>query len=137
MSYNIGDSIILSNGMVGKVTSISDEKQTMYTTYEILLTDGRTITVARNAINRKEDTHRRGNFSAFFLDNVKREFVELIADFLDSDIMIYLEGVEGVEDPINREETDLHIRMAEAMFEVYINTVKAKTISSEHRNTKQ
>ena len=68
----------------------------------------------------------QSKFSTFFLDNVKQGFVELIAEFLDSDRMIYVQGVEGVEDPMPREETDLHIRMAEAMFEVYINTVRKK-----------
>jgi hypothetical protein len=58
------------------------------------------------------------------LENIKQELIEIIADFLDSESVELEEIFGGFGDPKPREETDLHIKMAEAAMKVYKNTVK-------------
>ena len=62
------------------------------------------------------------------MGNIKQALIELIADFLDSEGLQFEECLSSVKDPQPREETDLHIRMADAAFEVYANTVVSTSI---------
>lgn len=57
------------------------------------------------------------------MDNIKQSLIELIAEFLDREDVQFEEALSGVKDPKPREETELHIQMAEAAFEVYAKTV--------------
>ena len=57
------------------------------------------------------------------MENIKQALIELIADFLDSETIEFEQALAGVKDPQERTETDLHIRMAEAAFAVYRNSV--------------
>lgn len=62
------------------------------------------------------------------MDNIKQALIELIADFLDSEEVEFWQEMEQVKDPKTREETELHIRMAEAAFKVYSETVVSTSI---------
>lgn len=62
------------------------------------------------------------------MDNIKQALIELIADFLDREDVQFEEAISGVKDPKPREETSLHIYMAEAAFEVYAKTVVSTPI---------
>lgn len=62
------------------------------------------------------------------MENIKQALIELIADFLDSEEVELMQCMARVKDPHNREETELHIRMAEAAFKVYIETVEEEII---------
>lgn len=57
------------------------------------------------------------------MENIKQSLIELIADFLDTEEVKLHEALAGVIDPQAREETDLHIRMAEAAFKIYKSTM--------------
>lgn len=57
------------------------------------------------------------------MDIIKQALIELIADFLDNENIELEQYLAGVKDPKERTETDLHIKMAEAAFEVYRNSV--------------
>lgn len=57
------------------------------------------------------------------MDNIKQQLIELLADFLDSENFEFEQALAGVKDPQERENTDLHIKMADAAFAVYRNSV--------------
>lgn len=57
------------------------------------------------------------------LENIKLLLIELIADFLDSKEVLLEESIGRFKDPLEREETELHIRMANAALREYENTV--------------
>ena len=57
------------------------------------------------------------------LDNVRQSLTEIISDFLDSEEIATEESFARLKDPQKREETDLHIRMADAAFHVYKSTI--------------
>jgi hypothetical protein len=60
---------------------------------------------------------------AAMLDNIKQNLIEMMADYLDSESLILDQAIALVKDPIPREESELHIRMAEAAFLEYQKTV--------------
>ncbi len=57
------------------------------------------------------------------MDNIKQQLIELLADFLDSEGFVLEQALAGVKDPKEREKTELHIKMAEAAFAVYRDSV--------------
>lgn len=61
------------------------------------------------------------------LDDIKQGLIELIADYLDSDRVKINEAISNVSDPVTRENTELHIRMANAAFMEYKKTVTKRT----------
>lgn len=62
-----------------------------------------------------------GNFNR--MDNIKQQLIELLAEFLDSEGFELEQALAGVKDPKEREKTELHIKMAEAAFAVYRDSV--------------
>lgn len=62
---------------------------------------------------------------AAMLDSIHQNLIELLADFLDSESVKLDEAIGLMKDPVNREESELHIRMANAAFNEYKNTVAA------------
>ena len=60
------------------------------------------------------------------LDNIKQNLIEIMADYLDSESLILDQVIALIEDPIPREESELHIRMAEAAFLEYKKTTLLK-----------
>lgn len=57
------------------------------------------------------------------LDTIKQDLIELMADFLDGEELQLNQAIALVKDPVPREESELHIRMAKAAFEEYKKTV--------------
>ena len=57
------------------------------------------------------------------LENIEQNLIELMAEFLDSDSLKLDEAIALVKDPVSREESELHIRMAKAAFLEYKKTV--------------
>jgi hypothetical protein len=57
------------------------------------------------------------------LDNIYYNLVENMADYLDSESLKLDEAIAGLQDPINRDESELHIRMAKAAFDEYKKTM--------------
>ena len=57
------------------------------------------------------------------IDNIKQELIELIADFLDNESVKLDESLAGIADPVPRDESELHIRMANAAFNEYKKTM--------------
>jgi len=57
------------------------------------------------------------------LDNIKQGLIELMADYLDSESVKLDEAIGQMQDPVNREESELHIRMANAAFIEYAKTM--------------
>ena len=57
------------------------------------------------------------------LDNIQQNLIELMADFLDSESVKLDEAIACISDPIPKEESELHIRMANAAFQAYKETV--------------
>ena len=53
------------------------------------------------------------------LEDIKYLLEETIAEFLDQDNVIVHQAILGIKDPTPREETELHIRMAEAAIKEY------------------
>ena len=61
-------------------------------------------------------------------ENIKSALVENLGEFLDSEFVKEQEKTCWISDPKPREETDLHTRMAEAAFAVYLATVEREAI---------
>lgn len=60
---------------------------------------------------------------SFLFVNLQQGLQEVIGDYLDSESHLIDEAIGGFKDPVERENSDLHIRMAKAAVEVYLNTV--------------
>ena len=60
---------------------------------------------------------------AAMLENIEQNLIEVIADFLDSESVKLDEAIALVKDPVPREESELHIRMAKAAFLEYKKTI--------------
>lgn len=58
------------------------------------------------------------------VENITQNLVETIADFLDSEPVRLNEVMGNVKDPAPREESVLHIKMAEAAMKVYLESVQ-------------
>ncbi len=56
------------------------------------------------------------------MENLKQALIENIADILDSEDVQREEILNGISDPVKREKSELHIRMAEAAFAEYKRT---------------
>lgn len=59
------------------------------------------------------------------LENVEQRLLEVIADLLDEESTLIDEAIAGAYDPVNREESELHIRMAKAAMVEYKKTMIA------------
>ena len=57
------------------------------------------------------------------LENIEQNLIELMADYLDSPILQLYQAIALVKDPVPREESELHIRMAKAAFLEYKKTI--------------
>lgn len=57
-------------------------------------------------------------------DNIEQILNETMADFLDSKAVQFEELNNGLKDPVPRDQSELHIRMAKAAFQEYKNTIK-------------
>lgn len=60
---------------------------------------------------------------ATMLENIEQDLIELIADYLDSESLQFDQAIALVKDPIPREKSELHIRMAKAAFLEYKKTI--------------
>lgn len=70
---------------------------------------------------------------AAMLENIEQNLIELMADYLDSESLQLDQAIALVKDPVPREESELHIRMAKAAFLEYKKTiVDAKGSSTCH-----
>jgi len=56
--------------------------------------------------------------------DIEHTLIELIADVLDEDSIVINEELARIKDPVNREESELHIRMAKAAMLEYRKTMK-------------
>ena len=56
-------------------------------------------------------------------ENVEQMLIENIADFLDEESILIQETMAELKDPIPREKTELHIRMAQAAMKEYKSTM--------------
>ena len=57
------------------------------------------------------------------LENIEQNLIEMMADYLDSESLILDQAIALVKDPIPREKSELHIRMAKAAFAEYKKTI--------------
>jgi hypothetical protein len=57
------------------------------------------------------------------IGEIEQTLIELMADFLDSDLIKYDQAIVGCKDPEPRETSELHIRMAQAAFNEYKKTI--------------
>lgn len=57
------------------------------------------------------------------LSNIEQMLIENIADFLDSEEIMIQETILEIKDPIEREKSELHIRMAKVAMEEYKKTM--------------
>jgi len=69
--------------------------------------------------DKKQPTHAQ----LAMLDNIQQNLIELMADYLDSESLKLDEAIAVMKDPVSREESELHIRMANASFEEYKRTM--------------
>lgn len=60
------------------------------------------------------------------MEDIRQTLVELMADFLDSELIRDKEFILQLKDPIERDKSELHIRMAELAFNEYIKTIIKK-----------
>jgi hypothetical protein len=56
-------------------------------------------------------------------DSIKQRLIENMADLLDDESTKLDEVIGMIKDPVNREESELHIRMANAAFKEYKQTM--------------
>lgn len=57
------------------------------------------------------------------LENIKQNLIEIMADYLDGESLQLDEAIALLVDPVPREISELHIRMANAAFEEYKKTM--------------
>jgi hypothetical protein len=57
------------------------------------------------------------------LDNIQQNLIDIMADYLESDSLKLDEMIALIKDPVKSDESELHIRMANAAFEEYKKTV--------------
>jgi len=57
------------------------------------------------------------------LDNIQQMLIENMADFLDDESTKLDEAIALIKDPVPKDESELHIRMANAAFEEYKKTM--------------
>ncbi len=57
------------------------------------------------------------------LENIEQNLIEIMAEYLDSESLQLDQAIALVKDPLPREESELHIRMAKAAFLEYQKTV--------------
>jgi hypothetical protein len=62
------------------------------------------------------------------MKNLKQALIENIADILDSEDVRCEEVLNGISDPIKREKSELHIRMAEAALAEYKRTCEDRAM---------
>lgn len=60
-------------------------------------------------------------------ENVEQMLIENIADFLDEEEILIQETMAELKDPIKRDKTELHIRMAKAAMKEYKSTMLKQT----------
>ena len=60
---------------------------------------------------------------AAMLENIEQNLIELMAEYLDSESLQLDQAIALVKDPVPREESELHIRMAKAAFLEYKKTI--------------
>ena len=60
-------------------------------------------------------------------ENVEQMLIENIADFLDQEDVLIQETMAELKDPITRDKTELHIRMAKAAMKEYKLTMLKQT----------
>jgi len=73
------------------------------------------------ALNKTDVSSSYSKKTAF--ENIEQMLIEKIADFLDSEEVVNIENEAGLKDPIKREESLLHIRMAQSAIREYKITV--------------
>ena len=66
-------------------------------------------------------------------ENMEQRLLEMFADYLDSEELQIDKAIAQLKDPINREESELHIRMAKAAVEEVKKTFVDATGSSTCR----
>lgn len=59
-------------------------------------------------------------------ENIKQSLIETIADWLDSETVVFEQDCNGISDGLPREQSLLHIDMAEAAMKVYLENVREK-----------
>lgn len=70
---------------------------------------------------------------AAMLENIEQNLIELMADYLDSESLQLDQAIALVKDPIPKEGSELHIRMAKAAFLEYTKTIVDTSGSSAFR----
>ena len=60
-------------------------------------------------------------------ENVEQMLIENIADFLDREDILLQESMAELKDPITRDKTELHIRMAKSAMKEYKETMLKQT----------
>lgn len=58
------------------------------------------------------------------MTNLEQSLIETIADWLDSEPVVFEQNIMGLIDPLAREASDLHIKMALAAMECYKQHMK-------------
>jgi len=58
------------------------------------------------------------------MEDIEQLLIEHMADFLDDSYINTIEAVNHLNDPVVREESELHIRMAKAAMVEYKRTMK-------------
>ena len=72
------------------------------------------------------------------LDNIQQNLIELMADFLDSESVKFDEAIACISDPEAKDESELHIRMANAAFNEYKKTmINQQNINSNENSNKR
>ena len=60
---------------------------------------------------------------AAMLENIEQNLIDLMAEYIDSESLQLDQAIALVKDPVTREESELHIRMAKAAFLEYKKTI--------------
>lgn len=61
------------------------------------------------------------------LSNLRQSLLENIADWLDSEYVVFEQNLNGLSDSEPREKSELHIRMADAAMAIYVATMTGKS----------
>ena len=73
---------------------------------------------------------------AAMLENIEQNLIELMAEYLDSESLQLDQAIALVKDPVTREESELHIRMAKAAFLEYKKTIVDANGSSTYLSSR-
>lgn len=60
------------------------------------------------------------------ISNIKQSLIENLADWIDSETVVFEQDCNKISEGVSRDHSELHIEMAEAAMKVYLENVRER-----------